>query len=122
MRGTLNSGDAVTRAKLAQPRAAGVTRGELRAEVALAFFGSANIVEQQRENVAVESSAAHDLHRRNAKSFLINLATRAHRTSVGSADIGVMRASGDEEFGEWRCAWRVASCAGRFARKRERRR
>src|SRR5664280_2765337 len=86
------------------------------AEVAFTFFGSANIVKQQGKDVAVESSAAHDLHRRNAKSFLVDLATRAHRTSVGPTDIGVMRASSDEKFGSGIAPMSVGPTLVRWAR------
>ena len=105
-RGTLHARDAVTRAQFEQPRAAGVARRQLRAEVAFALLGSANIVQQHGEQVAVEFAAAHDLHRRNAQPFLVNLATGAHRAGVGAANIGVMRARGDEEICGERRRWR----------------
>ena len=81
-------------------------------QVALAFFGSANIVEQQREDVAIDRAGAHDLNRRNAKAFLVNLAAWTHGAGEGPTDVGVMGAGGDEEI-RCACGWsraRVASC------------
>ncbi len=75
-----------------------MARCKLRPQVALAFFGSANVREQQRENVAVEQAAAHDFHRRNAQPLLVNFPARPHRAGVGPSDIGVMRARRDVEI------------------------
>ena len=60
-----HSCQAVTAAEFVQSRGAGVTGGELRAQVAPALLGSTDIVQQQRQQVAIDLAAAHDLHRRD---------------------------------------------------------
>ena len=82
-----------------QPRCASVAGGQLRAQVTLPFGGRADIVEQQGKNVAIDFTGTRNLHRRNAKAFLINLAARAHGAGVHATDIGVMRARSNEEIG-----------------------
>jgi len=59
--GALHPRKSVTPAELLQASDAGVAGRELRAQVALTFLGSTNVVQQEREEVTVEVAAAHNL-------------------------------------------------------------
>src|SRR5208337_5066024 len=86
--GLLRAGDSVAAADFAEALGAGLAGGDLSTEVAFAFFGSANVVEEDRQHVGDKLSAAHDFDGRDAEAFLVNFAARAHRAGVSSADIG----------------------------------
>src|SRR5580698_1789094 len=96
----LNPRQAIALAQLLQSRDPRVASGQLRPQIALALVRSTNIVKQQRQDIALDRSTAHDLHRRNAKTFLIDLPARSHRSGVSSSNVGVVRTRCHEEI--WR--------------------
>src|SRR5438128_825947 len=72
--------------------------GDLRAQVTLALSRRADIIQQQRQNIALHYAVGHQLHRRDANAFLIDLFAESHRPGVSSADVGMMGARGDVEI------------------------
>src|SRR5207253_1402716 len=59
---------------------------------ALAFPGRAHIVEDQREQILVQNTAANEFYRRYANPLLPNLATQTHRSGKSAANVGMVRA------------------------------
>ena len=55
----------------------------------------AHVQQNQVEHLAIDLSAAHNPHRRNANALLKNLVRRSHRSRKPAAHIGVMRAIGN---------------------------
>jgi hypothetical protein len=96
--GALHTLSTIAIAQLKQTGRADVTGRKLGAQVALAFFGSTNIVEQQLLYIAIDGTGTNDFHRGNAKTFLVNFATRTHGSGEGAADVGVMGAGRDEKM------------------------
>ena len=72
--GVVDARQSVAAAKLAQPFGSRVARGELRAQVAITFGGCADVVQQQRQCIALQFAGAEQANGRNAHAFLIDLA------------------------------------------------
>lgn len=68
----------------------------MRVEVAAAFVGYARVREKEREQVAIDRSRADEPDRRQPQALLVDLACQWHRARAHAADVGVMRAIGDE--------------------------
>ncbi len=69
-----------------------MTSCNLRAQVALALLRGADVVQQQCQDVALDFAGAHDLNRRDAQPFLIDLAAESHGTGVCTAHVSVVGA------------------------------
>ncbi len=87
----------VFRCELEQTLLAAFDRHALGQQVAFALHGRAHIRENQIEQCAVDAAAAHQQHRRNADSLLINLARQRHGSRTHAADVSVVRAVRHEE-------------------------
>ena len=76
---------------------ADIVGSELRFQVADALVRRARVEQDDVDHVAVEHAGAHDAHRRNPQTFLIDaLAHRGFRPGHHAADVRVMRDVGDE--------------------------
>ena len=83
----------------AQPCGATLNRRELRHQVALPLLRSPHVRQHQIQQIAVEGARPLNLYRGNAQTLLINLAGHGHGARTHAADIGMMRAIGQEEGG-----------------------
>ena len=115
--GLLGAGDSVAVADFTKALGAGLAGGDLSAEVAFAFFGRADVVEEERQHIGDKFSAAHDFDGRDAQAFLVDFAAGAHGAGVSSADIGVVSAGSDVEVGVLCGAGALARRSCRSARR-----
>ena len=68
-----------------------MARCDLRAQIAFALLGSAYVVQQQGEHVAIHYACTHDLHGRDTESLLIDFAAESHRSCICAAHVSMMR-------------------------------
>src|SRR5215467_15932846 len=66
-------------------------------EVAFAFIGSTDVREHHFPEIIIYLSIGEQLHRWNAKAFLVNLLSKRHRTGRHASDIRVVGATGHIE-------------------------
>ena len=97
--GFFGAHDAVAAADFTEALGSGLAGGDLGAKVAFAFFGRADVVEQERQHIGDEFPAAHNFDGRNAEAFLVDFAAGAHGAGVGSANIGMVSTGSDIEVG-----------------------
>ena len=112
--GMFGAGDSVAGADFAEAPGSGLAGGDLSAQVAFAFFGRADIVEEEGQHIGDEFSATHDFDGRDAEAFLVDFAAGAHGAWISSADIGVVSAGSDVEVG---CCVVAGLCPARMAGK-----
>ena len=65
---------------------------DLRVQIAFALFRRAHIVQDQGKNRFIHHTRLHQMQRRDADSFLINLARGSHGAGKGASHIGVVGA------------------------------
>ncbi len=82
----------ITRAHFAQALGPGVAGRNLRAKISFALIRGADVAQQQRQNVSLHRPGAHDPHRRNAESFLVDLTAQTHRSGISPTHIRVVGA------------------------------
>src|SRR6266702_3429594 len=80
-----------------QTRGAGFKRADLRLEISSAFRAASHIGENQFHDVCAHLTCADQANRRNPNTLAINVRCQSHRARSSAADVGVMRAVGDEE-------------------------
>src|ERR1019366_6130141 len=97
--GFFHARDSVAVADFAEAQGSGLASGDLGSEVAFAFFGCADVVEEKGQHIGNKLSTAHDFDRRNAEALLVNFAAGAHGARVSSAHIGMVSAGSDVEVG-----------------------
>ena len=89
-RRSLNSPQPINSTNFSQSLRSDVTSGDLCAEIPFALVRSANVIEQQRENITIHFSGSHDGHWRNPQSFLVNFAAKPHGSRIRATDISVV--------------------------------
>src|SRR5579875_4156116 len=87
---------AIARDNLLQAPLAYMCGSNLRVYIPLALLRRAHVAIEEAQNILIELAAAHELHRRNNHALLIQLTRHRHRARRHPADIGMMRAAGDE--------------------------
>src|SRR6202521_3127506 len=80
--GLFGAGDSVAGADFAEAPGSGLAGRGLSAEVAFAFFGRADIVEEESQHIGDKFSATHDFDGRDAESFLVDFAAGPHGAGV----------------------------------------
>src|SRR5277367_2428886 len=90
---------AVAATDFAQSLSPDMTGGDLSAQIALAFLRCTDVAQEQRKDIRLHFPRAHDFYRRNAESLLIDLATKTHRTRIGTPDVCVVGTRSDVKAG-----------------------